>query len=206
MTPEDLFKACRDTADAEAWREFCRRYDGLIRNIVRRMLAHAPVSADIVEDLVQETYVRLTAKNCRALADFRSQGPNSDFGFVKRVAASTVLDHFKRNSIPMISFEEIPESIPQEPDLDRALFVEECFDAATEPGQNRDRDRRIFLLYFRIGLKAREIAALRNIGLETKGVESVIHKTVGAIKKRLQLKRKPVHNKKADSGTVEEPA
>jgi RNA polymerase sigma factor (sigma-70 family) len=205
MTPEDLFKACCDTSNAEAWGEFYRLYDALIRNIVRRMLARAPAS-DIFEDLVQETYVRLTAKNCRALADFRSQGPNSDFGFVKRVAASTVLDHFKRNSISMISFEEIPESIPQEPDLDRALFVEECFDAATEPGQNRDRDRRIFLLYYRIGLKSREIAALRSIGLETKGVESVIHKTVGAIKKRLQLKRKPVHNKKADSGTVEEPA
>jgi DNA-directed RNA polymerase specialized sigma24 family protein len=206
MTPEDLFKACSDTTNAEAWREFCGRYDGLIRKTIRRMLARAPLSGDILEDLVQETYVRLARNGCRALADFRMKGPNTDFGLVKCVAVSTVLDHFKCNSIPMISFEEAGNSITEEPDIERGLFLEQCFRAATEKGSNRDRDRRIFLLYFRLGLKAREIAALRNIGLETKGVESVIHKTVSVIKKRLQLEPKKVKDKKADSDTVEEPA
>ena len=199
INPEELFKACRDTTNAEAWGQFYRRYDGLIRTAVRRVLARAPGSGDILEDLVQETYLRLTRKDCRALADFRMQGPNTDLGFVKSMAVSTVLDHFKCNSISTISFEEIQKSTTQEPDIDRALLVGQCLDAATEDGPNCERDRGIFLLYFRLGLKAREIAALRNIGLDTKGVESVIHKTVGAIKKRLQLRPPRLKLKKGKS-------
>jgi RNA polymerase sigma-70 factor, ECF subfamily len=60
--------------------------------------------------------------------------------------------------------------------FDRDLLIQQI-DAClltVASGPNSVRDRRIFWLYYRVGLAASAIAALPTIGLSTKGVESTL--------------------------------
>ena len=52
-------------------------------------------------------------------------------------------------------------------------------------GPHAARDRRIFWLYYRVGLPAASIAALPGIGLSTKGVESTLHRLTRELRERL---------------------
>ena len=60
---------------------------------MRRHWPQAP--CDVVDDLAQETYLKLCAEECRLLRQFKFRGPESIYGFLKVVAASVVLDHLK---------------------------------------------------------------------------------------------------------------
>ena len=61
-------------------------------------------------------------------------------------------------------------------DAEKAVLLREVNDALSRvaAGPHLQRDRKVFLLYYRVGLSANAIAALPSIGLSTKGVESSI--------------------------------
>jgi RNA polymerase sigma-70 factor (ECF subfamily) len=48
-----------------------------------------------IDDLVQDTYLKLCENNYRLLAGFRPQHKDSIYGFLKVVATNVVHDHFK---------------------------------------------------------------------------------------------------------------
>jgi RNA polymerase sigma-70 factor (ECF subfamily) len=52
-------------------------------------------------------------------------------------------------------------------------------------GADRDRNSKIFWLYYRAGLSAAAIAALPGIGLSTKGVESLILRITRELRERM---------------------
>jgi DNA-directed RNA polymerase specialized sigma24 family protein len=56
-------------------------------------------------------------------------------------------------------------------------------------GQNLERDRRVFWLYYRVGLTANAIASLPAIGLSTKGVESTILRLTRLLRQELAADR-----------------
>jgi hypothetical protein len=58
-------------------------------------------------------------------------------------------------------------------------------------GRDKDRNRRIFWLYYRAGLSAAAISVLPGIGLSTKGVESLILRMTREVRERM-LAPKPV--------------
>ena len=51
--------------------------------------------ADVLDELVQETYLKLCADQCRLLRGFQSRHPGSIFGYLKVVTANVVHDYFK---------------------------------------------------------------------------------------------------------------
>jgi RNA polymerase sigma-70 factor (ECF subfamily) len=180
-----LMKACADGSDPRAWEEFVRRYGPVIERTVRRVAGRwgAP-SQDVVADLTQDAYRKFLDG---ALRGYRHLHADSDFGFVKVVAANVAFDHFRRGGEQPIPMEEAVEPASQGPDPYRTVAVAQI-QARLErvlPEKSRDRDRQVFVLYYRHGFTAKAIAQVRSIGLTIKGVESVIHSLTAALKGEL---------------------
>jgi RNA polymerase sigma-70 factor, ECF subfamily len=205
LSSHALVLACLDTKDALAWQEFVRRFQRLIAAVVcRTALRWGESTPQLVDELVQETYLKLCADNCRLLRSFQSQHDDAIFGYIKVLTANLVHDHFKASraekrggstdtasidsELPARHAGESGQSVAQ---VEHTILIQQvtaCLDAATA-GPNAVRDRWIFWLYYRVGLTACAIAALPNIGLSTKGVESTILRLTRAVRQQLTRRR-----------------
>src|SRR4029077_11356378 len=96
LSPVELVATCLATKDGLVWTEFVRRFRPLISTIVLRTARNwGEPNPSLLDDLIQETYLKLCADDCRLLRNFRSQYPSAIFGFLKVVTANVVHDHFK---------------------------------------------------------------------------------------------------------------
>jgi RNA polymerase sigma-70 factor (ECF subfamily) len=190
---EELIAACIAKSEESAWVEFVRRFRPLISTIVLRTARHwgEPIPGQL-DDLIQDTFMKLCADDCRLLRNFHSAHPNAIFGFLRVVTANVVHDHFKASHAVKRGAGGLPASLH---DPERS----ESFATTASPHDNSSRiehsillqeidrylvqgvaptelirSRRIFWLYYRCGLSARAISALPHIDLTTKGVESTI--------------------------------
>lgn len=208
--------ACCQVASEAAWTEFIRRFQSLIaRVVIRTARRWIPPSPALVDDLVQETYLKLCEDHCRLLREFQPRQPDAFYGFLKVVAANVVRDHFratlaaKRGSgqanecldsdttRPIVSGE--PQSAPRHV-AERPILLREIDEhlAKSVSGQDAARSRLVFWLYYRSGLSASAIASLPDVGLTTKGVESLLHRLTRSV--RMALTQQPETNpEKADS-------
>jgi len=193
ISPEELVLACCRSASEAAWAEFIRRFQPLIASVAIRIARRWNVtSTSLTDDLVQETYVKLCADNCRLLRGFESRQLGGFYGFLKVVTANVVHDHFKASyaakrgsghaneSVETLEYEStIPRdsAVPLgQPTAERAILLQEIDQhlARLVPVKDLPRSRLIFWLYYRSGLSASAIASLPNLGLTTKGVESAL--------------------------------
>jgi RNA polymerase sigma-70 factor (ECF subfamily) len=159
-------------------------------------------SLALVDDLIQETYLKLFHDHARALRRLVCDHENAFYGFLKVVAANTVRDHFrgavskKRGSgVPEIELDgQVDSSLlkSSSPDVERSLLlqaIERCLE--TDPAySNLMRDRVIFWLYYKHGLTAQAISRLPSVGLTVKGVESALLRMIQHI--RLKFNAPPV--------------
>src|SRR5882762_3456204 len=92
----DLIRACVD-GKAAAWQEFIRRFNRIIAitsyRAARRWGEDSPA---VVDDLTQETYLKLCADDARVLREFDSPHPDAIFAFLRVVTANVANDYFKR--------------------------------------------------------------------------------------------------------------
>jgi RNA polymerase sigma-70 factor (ECF subfamily) len=197
---EELLRRCSASGEIDAWGEFVRRFHRLIAIVVLRTANRLgdcpPQTAD---DLIQETYLKLCADNCRLLRNFDERHPNAFPGFVKVVAANVVRDHFKASysrkrgdhKVESISEATVPaagdDSIGSPKKIERAVLIQEVQDHLEfcGAGEEHDRNVRIFWLYYRAGLSAGAIAALPGMGLTTKGVESTLLRITKELRARM---------------------
>ncbi len=78
LSPEELVLACRQTDDAAAWREFVGRFHRLIATVALRVARRwGESSPQLIDDLVQETYLKLCDDNFRMLRKFKSHHPDA---------------------------------------------------------------------------------------------------------------------------------
>jgi RNA polymerase sigma factor (sigma-70 family) len=201
ISPEDLVFACLRSAEESAWVEFVRRFHPLIASVVLRLARQwGQTSPQAIDDLIQDAYLKLCADRGLILQNFRPAHKDAIYGYIKVFTANLVHDHFKaarsqkRGGVAVTTSIEAAEptcrheaSTPGAATLDLSVLIQQvdaCLHSIT-PGPNGDRDRRIFWLYYRVGLAAREIAALPTIGLATKGVESTLMRLTNQVRKRL---------------------
>ena len=196
LSSEELIRACIDTSDTAAWEEFVRRFRPLIAGTVLRTARRFGVSApDVIDDLIQETYLKVCANRCRILREFQSQAADAIFGLLKTVAFTVTQDHFKGGLAakrgagrPETSLDTYIESaIPGAgslPQVEREILLREIDDQLTGAAEpvTGDRDRQIFWLYYRHGMTGRAIALIPGIGLTQKGVESVIQRLTNQVR------------------------
>ena len=195
----DLIQACVER-QAAAWQDFIRRFNRIIAiTSYRAARRWAEDSPEVVDDLTQETYLKLCADDARVLREFDSPHPDAIFAFLKVVTANVANDYFKRIHAGKRGGNQVNETLedvertgravgPFSPaSVERAVLLKEvdaCL-CAVSPAETQERDRRIFWLYYRQGLTAKEIVELPSINLSLKGVESTLHRLTQLVRTHL---------------------
>jgi RNA polymerase sigma-70 factor, ECF subfamily len=177
----ELLQLCLSTDAEHHWREFVRRTQPLIAsviiNTVRRWKQPDP---SLVDDLIQETYVKLFANNRKALRSIKNEYENTIFGYLKVVASNVVRDHFRKPGSKVDEVEVSDAVLPPGPDererlefLDKKEQVQRILTRLSS-SETYKRDEAIFWFFYEQGYTAKEISLLPNVGLTVKGVEAVI--------------------------------
>ncbi len=189
LSSSELVRACAGSKDEEAWTEFIRRFQVVIAATVLRTARHwGEPSRPQLDDLIQDTYLKLCENDSRLLRSFRPRCEGSIYGFLKVVAANVVHDRFK-SALAAKRGAAQTEAIIAPIQIDSKTGDRGSFDAVSQrlqldrvnkiltqvtAGKDQRRKRTIFWLRHRQGLTASEIAAIPSIGLTTEGVESVL--------------------------------
>jgi len=192
-----LVAACAGSKDEAAWAEFVRRFHVVIAAAVLRTARHyGEPSRSQLDDLIQDTYLKLCENNSRLLRSFQPRREDSFYGFLKVVAANVVHDHFK-SALAAKRGASQTEALMDAVQMDPKTCGNNSFDVVGQrlqlaevdkilsrltAGKDRDRKRTIFWLYHRQGFTASEIAAIPSIELTTEGVESVLMRLVAMIR------------------------
>ena len=200
LSLKDLVSLCAGPSDDSAWEEFVLRVGKTISlTVLRTAYLWGEPSPSLVEDLVQLTYLKLCEDNCRHLRDFAIQNPDGILGYLKKVAANATHDYFRHErcqssggSQTHVSTSDVDVEAGKEVhgSQDRIAFqillnqIDEHLKRHLT-GDDQERDRTIFWLYFRQGMSAKEIASLPTIGLGPKGVSSVIERLKQCIREEL---------------------
>jgi RNA polymerase sigma factor (sigma-70 family) len=197
LSSSELVRACAGSKDEEAWGEFIRRFHVVIAAAVLRTARLWGESSRFqVEDLIQDTYLKLCDDDSRLLRWFRPRCEDSIYGFLKKVAANVVHDRFKSAMAAKRGAGQT-ETIMEHIQIDPRTADEGSFDAVSErleieqvdrilirvtAGKDQERKRMIFWLRHRQGFTAREIAAIPSVGLTTEGVESMLMRLTDMIR------------------------
>ncbi len=199
LSTQELVSFCLDSQDEAGWTEFVRRFQPLIAGVVNRCVCRrSRPNPSLVDDLVQDTYLKLCRNNYKALRNFEFQHDNAFFGFLKVVAANVAEDHYRREEADKhgggreeVDIEDVRLTHPFRPRSSQlaelAILmaeIERCLaELVSEP--NFARDHAIFWLYYRQGLTAKAIAQLPAISLSIKGVESTLLRLTRWVRARM---------------------
>lgn len=187
LSPEELLRVCADLSNADAWSALIRCFNqGLVTAVWRAGRRYNQFHRGLCDDLVQETYLKLSAHHGRALRNFVPRHPGSARCYLSVIATRVTQDYCKRKG-----FGHTEELQPDPPDIaapDRGAWLAlKASIGAVLRKHATARDRQIFGLHFLQGLTAREIAAMPDIGLSLKGVESAIARLRRLIQENLEL-------------------
>ena len=177
----ELLNLCLSSDDQELWQELVRRTQPLIANVIintiRRWQEPAP---SLVDDLIQNTYLKLFANDRKALRSLKNEYENTVFGYLKVVASNVVRDHFRRPESRVEEVELADPVLPPTPNgMDKIEFVrmKEQLQSRLEKlasSPTYSRDVAIFWFYYEQGYTAKEISMLPNVNLTVKGTEAVL--------------------------------
>lgn len=192
LTSEALIQRCASSGDANAWCEFIRRFHPLISGVIARTaMRWTTVSSDLIDDLVQETYMKLCTEERRELREFRSRHENALYGYLKTVAFNVTVDHFKNRWAVKRGGKQFSSALDEaitatkRGSLEEVVLLQQLDEFIDKITDNR-RDKLVFRLYYQQGFTAAAIANIPAIGLSEKGVVSCIHRLTGLLRKYVQ--------------------
>ncbi|HXB20882.1 MAG TPA: sigma-70 family RNA polymerase sigma factor [Candidatus Solibacter sp.] len=193
---EELVQECAQHSHPDAWAEFIRRFQRLIASVVIKACNEwGDMSPEVIEDLIQETYLKLCANNCSLLARFQPHHPNAFLGYLRVVTANAVYDHFRSataDTRDVKKTEQLDEGTNQAhsqygnvASADNAIFFSQIDEFLRQRGTGpaEEKERTIFWLYYRQGLTAKEIACIPGMNLTAKGVESTIFRMITFVRR-----------------------
>lgn len=99
----DLMRACKEQDSEAVWQEFVARYNRFVCLAVLRAYCQnrgqrpSSVDNDLIDDLVQEVYVKLFESARGAVQEFRGATDAAVFVYIGRVALSVVIDYLRRS-------------------------------------------------------------------------------------------------------------
>jgi RNA polymerase sigma-70 factor (ECF subfamily) len=201
----ELARVCAHSTDTMEWAELlgqCAPIAGVVAARVARIWRRDPASS-VVDDIVQEVFLKLCDQERRILREFKPQGENSFFALLRVVTASVANDYFRRQYSEKRGGRVITMVLDGEPagvvpvgggignNMERAvLFSELDHKLRSAPGSTAERDRIIFWLYYLQGLTAEEISGLPAADLSAKGVESALRRITVWLRKELEPKKR----------------
>jgi RNA polymerase sigma-70 factor (ECF subfamily) len=187
----DLAKLCAHSADVPEWEELVRRCSPLATVVARRIsrLWVSDTSPAIIDDIVQDVFMKLCENDRRILRGFEPRGEDSFFGLLRIVTASVTNDYYRRQystkrggkvlTMPLLEGDSSLAShtaVQPSPMQHSALLEQLDRKLLSAPKIIGARDRALFWLYYRQGFTAEEISRLPAAGLTAKGVESALRR------------------------------
>ncbi len=101
LSNSTLLNLCLQTTDADAWKEFYRRFHPVIFAFVMhwcqklRINGYGEQHSEAMNDLVQDVFFKLVDNNCKALRVFQNRNDRSIYSYFKNIAKNTVINHHK---------------------------------------------------------------------------------------------------------------
>ena len=90
ISPAELVVACLQEGNESAWVEFVRRFQPLIARVALRVARQwGEPSPQVIDDLIQETYLKLCAERLRVLRNFKSAHEDAIYGYIKVFTAKS---------------------------------------------------------------------------------------------------------------------
>jgi len=198
MEKNDLEVLLAGLADGTSpgWEEVIRRFQPLIAGtIIRTARQWDDCPSSIIDDLVQDTFVKLFAERRSILRNMAMRHENALFSYLKVMAANLTHDYFKALHAQKrgsgMAIKPLEESELAGDDFsssaEQILLISRIETAlsAILHGRTASRDRIVFWLHYRDGMTASAIAAIPSLELTAKGVESLLYRTVGALRREL---------------------
>jgi RNA polymerase sigma-70 factor (ECF subfamily) len=201
ITAAELIRACAESGDGAAWEEFVFRFRRPISlSIQRTAFQWGKDPAQFVDDLLQETYLKLCADKCRALLEFAQQhSDEAVLGYIRVIAINVAHDHLKSLHSQKRGAGETDQLLEDfDPPaqsgsfggleaMERDVFLKQVDDQLQNcaAGSNQERDCLIFWFYYLQGMTAKAIAALETVNLTAKGVEAVIFRLTRCVREHL---------------------
>jgi RNA polymerase sigma-70 factor (ECF subfamily) len=179
----ELLNLCLSSDDQAHWREFVRRTQPLIASVIMNTIRRWQTpSPSLVDDLIQDTYIKLFAHDRKALRSIKNEYENTIFGYLRVVASNVVWDHFRHPENKVEEIELTDPVLPPGPDgMDRLEFarrkeqIQQRLETLSS-SPTYQRDVAIFWFYYEQGYTAKEVSLLPNVGLTVKGVEAVLQR------------------------------
>jgi RNA polymerase sigma-70 factor (ECF subfamily) len=184
-----------ETNRLHAWEQFAHCAQPIIASTIFRVLSRwrSPRN-DYVDDLVQETFVKLCANDYHSLRRFRSTHPGALAAYLRAIASTVVVDAYRgraaqkrgsdRDPVDGNDFTLSPASVQGVEQVERQLLIERIDRCLSS---QKERDRNVFWLYYRQGLTADAIANIRVMELSSSGVESLLRRLALAVRKCLRI-------------------
>lgn len=201
MSDQELVRACAEDDDSAAWEEFVSRYKKPISlSIIRTAHEWGQTATEILDDLIQETFLKLYANHCRLLLQFTIQHSGAPVvSYVKTMAINVARDYFRalftekrgRGQIQQLPADSDCETniVPDDSHkgMEQQVLLSQIDQCVIEcsSGADQSRDLLIFRFHYRQGMSASAIAALPGIGLSAKGVESAIFRLTKQVRERI---------------------
>jgi RNA polymerase sigma-70 factor, ECF subfamily len=201
QSAEELIRGCAEANDPAAWDEFVARFQRPISLSIQRTACQwGKDPAQFVDDLLQETYLKLCADKCRLLLEFaRQHSDEAVLGYIKKIAINVAHDHFKslhsqkRGAGETDQLHEDFDPVAKSGGfggsdaMDREVFLKQVNDQVQNcaAGDNQERDCLIFWFYYLQGMSAKAIAALATVKLTAKGVEAVIYRLTRCVREHI---------------------
>lgn len=186
FTTRQVLEYFLETKDQDAWEEFWHRVCSTVRGRCARMLNRC--GNDVLDDLEQKVIIKLIEKDYRALQDFEWRGEASIFKYLKVVSASVAIDYIRENGGEILLDPEDLELVIDthashlpNAEQERLLAeIEECLRSFAS-----EKEIQIFLLFYRWGFTAKQIATLPTINLPVRKVENILQGLVRKVRNKL---------------------
>ena len=205
MPTQELLLLCIRGGKAEHWETLISRVQPLIARTAYRVAASAgSARVEEVDDIVQETCLKLGSTRTAQIAAAALQSEASAFAYIKVMALNTARDYFrKKHRSPATPESDLPVPIDQfaatmGSDVDRDILYSQI-DSALGRLDHGERSRTVFWLYYRQGLTAKEISQIPEVQLTTKGVESMLDRLTKSVR---SLMATPPEKGKATAGAL----
>ena len=187
-----IIRKCQQRAGAEEWAELIRHLQPILARVAYRVACEWGVAnASETDDILQESFLKIGARDGQLLRRLPLDDLGSALAYLKVTTANCARDYLrakyadKRGQEVTVQVDaRMDELLPSvdSASLDRNILflqIDQALDASP-------RDRSIFWMYYRQGFTAHEIAAIPEFGLTQKGVESLLFRHSGMVRKALE--------------------
>lgn len=191
----EILREAQTSGTLQGWEGFIREAHPIVAAAVFRALScwRAP-GKDQIEDMVQETFLKLCDSDFHLLRRIRSEQPEAVAAYLRVVAANVVADAFRTRSAQKrgagretVDLEQVnveASGTGSVRDMEHQILLQNVNRCLTSQSP---RDRQIFWLYYRHGLTVDAIAAIQCVQLTANGVDSLLRRLTAAVRKCLKI-------------------